>query len=108
MSVISSTNAGLTSSATALVVSGKVQNLTLTNANQEYPHTFPANTKAFLIQARGNARLNLSYTSGESGTIYRTIWPGSFVGQDGISSATTTVYLQSPTAGAIVELESWV
>lgn len=90
------------------VTTGTVENVTIALANIEQSHTFPANTKGFLIQTRGLGRLKLSFTSGASGTTYYTIWAGAYYSQNNINAASTTIYFQSPLAGSIVELVSWI
>lgn len=89
------------------VTVGKIENVTLA-ANTEAAHTFPSNTKAFLIRSRNGAPLKIAHTASESGTVYWTITPGGFYGANGIRAVTTTIYVQSPVAGTILELESWV
>lgn len=97
----------VTATVSPLYTQGKVQNVTISAANNEQSHTFPTNTRKFEISARGNGKILLSYTSGESGTVYRTIWAGSFYCADQIAAATTTIYFQSPTNGLVIELVSW-
>ena len=106
MSVITSGNPGLNSTSPALT-QGKVENATIAAANVEQSHTFPANTKAFMLQARGNAKIKMSFDAGTSGTTFHTIWPGAFYCRDSIAAASTTIYFQSPLAGLVVELTSW-
>lgn len=84
-----------------------VQNVTVAAANVEQSHTFPADTKTFLIQARGNGKLKLAYAPGTSGTSYLTLFPGTYHARDDINRASTTIYFQSPVAGLVVEMESW-
>ncbi len=108
MSVITSGNPGLSPTTTTLVTTGKVQNVTIAAANTEQSHTFPAYTKAIQIKARGNGRILMAFDAGTSGTVYQTIWPGAVYTQENIGSASTTIYFQSPIAGLILELTSWV
>lgn len=86
---------------------GKVENAVCTLANTEYSHTFPANTKTFLVQARGNGTIKLSFDVGESGTVYHSIWPGAYYAMGFIVEPSTTIYFQSPVAGLVLELTSW-
>lgn len=108
MSVISSAAAGLASPPSSLLTRGKIENVTIALANTEQSHTFPAYTKQFSIQARGSGKILMSYDVGTSGTVYRTIWAGTYSLVSEIGSAATTIYFQSPIAGLVVELESWV
>jgi hypothetical protein len=78
---------------------------TIATANTEQAHTFPANTKLFLIRSRtGSGRILLAHASGGP---CLTISPGAVYTSPGFNRASTTIYLQSPTAGLEVELESW-
>tara|TARA_R110000868_G_scaffold172146_5_gene407984 strand:- start:445 stop:771 length:327 start_codon:yes stop_codon:yes gene_type:complete len=108
MGVINSGNPGLSSATSTFVTTGKVQNVTIALANTEQSHAFPAYTKAIQVKARGNGKILMSFDSGTSGTVYQTIWPGAVYTQENIGSATTTIYFQSPNAGLILELTSWV
>ena len=84
-------------------------NYTLTNANTEYTITLPTNTIAFEIQPRDTSvDLKMAFNSGESGTNYWTI-RGSSNGWycfyfPNYNYSEKTIYLQSTTAGAIVEI----
>ena len=89
------------------VTTPKVDNLVIAAADTEQSFTFPAKTKSFLIQPRGNSKLRLSYAAGMSGTDFYTIRSGAFYGESGIDADTTTIYVQSPQAGLVVELVSW-
>lgn len=86
---------------------GKVENAVCTLANTEYSHTFPTDTKTFLVQARQNGTIKLTFDAGTSGTVYHSIWPGCFYSIGFIVAASTTIYFQSPTAGLVLELTSW-
>lgn len=91
-----------------MLVSGipLVTNTTLTNQNEESIITLPANCKKFLIQARTNADLKLSYTASASGTVFLTIKAGSTYWEDAVRT-NNKIYLQSPTAGTVVEMVVW-
>lgn len=100
-------SAATSSTGTVSVSLGKVENVSVAAPNVEQSHTFPANTKSFMVQARSPGKLKMSFTSGTSGSNYYTIFPGAFYRQDEIDSASTTIYFQSPIAGLVVELVSW-
>lgn len=108
MSVIAGVNTGLSTATSTFVTTGKVENATIAVANVEQSHTFPAYTKSFMLQARGNGKIKLSFDSGTSGTTYYTVYPGAYYCQGDIGSASTTIYFQSPNAGLVLELVSWV
>lgn len=81
-----------------------IENITIAAANTEQSHSFPADTIFYRIKARGPGRLELRDNSGGD---FITIWPGSGYESPPYTSATTTIILKSPTAGLVVEAESW-
>ncbi len=85
-----------------------IYNKTLTLADTEYSQALPAGTRKVLIKERtGAADLKLAYVSGESGTNYITILAGSSKYLEGVYLSDITLYMQSPTAGAVIEVEVW-
>lgn len=84
-----------------------ILNLPLPTANTEVATALAIDTKRFWLRARGRGWLKLAYTLGESGTRYVSIPPGGFYSEAGLGGAVVTLYLQSPTAGELVELLSW-
>lgn len=108
MGVINSGNPGLSTATSSFVTTGKIENDTVSLADTEQSHTFPPYTKAFSAKARGVGKIKLSFDAGASGTTYLTIWPGAVYTQENIGSASTTIYFQSPVAGLVLELVSWV
>lgn len=91
----------------ANLTTGIVEVDTIGAANVEQSHTFPASTKRYLVKPRGAGRLNLSFTSGTTGTVYMEISPGSSFESPELVGAAHTIYFQSPLAGLKVELLSW-
>lgn len=92
------------------VVTPLIQNVPLPTAGTEVTHVLPANTKRFAIQLRpgSKATLKLAYTLGQSGTIYFTIPPNVFHSEEGISAASTTLYIQATLAAQVAEITSWI
>jgi hypothetical protein len=89
------------------VASGTVENVVIALADTEQSHTLPANTKSFLVQARGTGKVQMSFTALTTGTEFYTIWSGAFYSKDNINAASTTIYFRSPIAGLVVEFISW-
>lgn len=86
-----------------------IYNLTLVNADQEYSQALTLNPSFFELKCRTLADLKFSLTSGESGTNYITIPAGASWNSRGkIVGRTKTIYVQSPSAGAVVEICEWV
>lgn len=95
------------------IVEGSLTTPTITNfpivaAATEYSFTFPANTKKFTLNARNNAKLQISYVSGQTGTSFKTVYSGSVHKEEKIGIASLTIYFQSNKAGEILEISSWV
>ena len=85
-----------------------VDNLTLTNADTEYSLALPARTVRFSIQARDTSiDIKLAFVAGESGSNFITIHGGQVFYETALSPDPLTLYLQSSTAGAVVEIISW-
>ena len=84
-----------------------VENVSIPLADTEVSHALPTGTKRFLLKLRGVAILKLAYSSGNSGTTFITLYGRTFYREERIGSATTTLYMQSPTASQTVEIVSW-
>lgn len=84
-----------------------VSNTTLTLANTEYTIVTPANTVEFTLRARQRVEVKLAWTSGASATTYLTLVPGTVYTQSELVPAIYTLYVQSPSSGSVVELETW-
>lgn len=94
---------------TLLGVTPTLANISAATANTEYSYILPTNTKRFIFKARGLSKVQLTYTSGSSGTTYATLSPGSVYEESGIySAAATTLYFQTSTASETLEIISWV
>ena len=100
---------GSTSVAISGVNTPSIQNVTITLAATEETITLPAGTRRFMIKTRTeNAKMQISYVSGESGTQYLTLIPGAVYKEDGIdAAASVSLYVQSNKASTVVELVSW-
>lgn len=84
-------------------------NVAASLASTEYSYALPSSSQLFTIKLRGgNATLQLAYSVGTSGTTYLTIPKGCSYTVGGLDISNTVVlYFQSPTAGQVVEIESW-
>lgn len=70
-----------------------IYNVSTPLAATEYSQALPADTKQFILKTRSNAKLQLSYTSGQSGTLFVTIH-GSAVYSDDNFYSSQTLYFQ--------------
>lgn len=84
-----------------------VENVSIPTANTEVSHALPTGTKRFLIKLRDSATLKIAYSSGTSGTVFVTIPQSCFYSEERIGAASTTIYMQSPTASQTAEIVSW-
>lgn len=83
----------------------KIYNVTCTNANQEYSQALTSFTSVFDIKPRDpGTDIKVAFISGNSGTIYWTVFGGASDQMVGPYTGVLTVYFQSTTAGAIVEI----
>lgn len=82
-------------------------NVAIASANVEQSHTFPVDTKRFLVKSRGVGKIKLAHVATESATNYITIWPGAVYDSQEVKANPYTIYFQSPIAGLVVEMESW-
>lgn len=92
---------------TNVLTSPTIANETAALANTEYSYAFPANTRKFSIKARGNAKIKLAFTSGQSGTDFITIFPGSKYEEIELKITGVTAYFQTNKVGEVVEILSW-
>jgi len=106
VSVVSSSIAGGTSDIGKLIGSTYgVANVTMTLADTEYSYALPAGTKYWKIQNRDAGLIKLAFASGTSGTTWFSVWPGNQ--EDGYiknSTASVTLYFQSPKAAQTLEI----
>lgn len=85
----------------------RIFNVTLTSANTEYPQALPTNTRKFTIVPRTSTHvIKYAFNEGESGTLYMSIGAAG-AWNDNIGIGNLTIYMQSTTAGAVVEIEAW-
>lgn len=92
---------------TNVVSSPTIENISVIAANTEQSHSLPANTKRFTLKNRGNGLLKLSYQSGQSGTTWYSVEPGTTYGESEIRKDTLTFYFQSSNAADVLEIISW-
>jgi len=85
-----------------------IQNISIAAANTEQSYVIPNGTKWFEITSRGKkAIIKYSYTSGQSGTVYREIYTGQTHTKEYLNIDGVTLYFQSSAVGAILEIEAW-
>lgn len=77
-----------------------------TLANTEVTINLPSNTKMYILKARGNSKIQLAYTVGESNTNFITIWPGA-EWKDINLYQSQSIYIQT-TKSDIIEIVTYV
>lgn len=83
----------------------KIYNVTCTLANTEYSQALSSFATVFSIKPRDpTVDIKVSYVATESGTKYWTVFGGASDEHIGEFSGVMTVYFQSPSAGAVVEI----
>ena len=93
----------------AELVSAKAQSVTVAVANTEQSHVFPAGTRKFLLKGRSPGKILVSHAAGDIALgAYVTVYPGAFYVSEQFAASAKTVYFQSPMAGLVIELESWI
>lgn len=83
-----------------------VENLAMPLANTEYSYAAASNLKRITIKSRNHSVLKVAYTSGESGTIYITLAPGSVYEEINIDG-TFTLYVQASKPNEVLEIVTW-
>ena len=80
-----------------------ILNVSIPVANTEVSQALPANTKHFIIRSRNKGKLQVSFTSGQSGSNFFTIPAGSSYEDENFYTS-LTIYFQSSKAGDILEI----
>lgn len=88
------------------ITNPKIYNVTCTLADTEYSLSLSADTKQFIIKARGQATIKIAFVSGDTDTLYVTIPPNAVYGESGVIF-NGTVYLQSNKPNQVVEVLEW-
>jgi len=85
-----------------------ITNISIPLANTEQSYVLPIGTKKFFFQIEGTAKLQYSFTSGQSGTNYITVFGGAREQVDGLElSSALTLYFQASKANEKLQLMYW-
>lgn len=84
-----------------------IYNVDADTAGSEYSQVLPDNTGQFLVRARNNAKLQLSYISGQTDTNYLTVMPGNIYTVEAVKLTGKTLYFQSSKDNTVVEIVAW-
>lgn len=83
-----------------------IYNVSVPLANTEVSQVLSSGTKSFTIRVRGTAKLQLAFTSGQSGVTYLTVRPGVSYTQEGLDY-NGALYFQTDKPSQIVEIVEW-
>jgi hypothetical protein len=73
----------------------------------EYSQLLPDGTTRFTIKARNNAKLQMSFVSGQSGTTFLTVLPGTIYPVDLVLLNGKSIYFQATKDNTVVEIVTW-
>lgn len=89
-----------------------IQNVTLTNADEEYNMTIPENTKRFKVVLADLATFRLAYETGKVAAPTAPYWtqPANIPYEEkiGLYLNSKTVYIASPVSAKVAQMASWV
>ena len=81
-----------------------ITNLSIPLANTEYSLALQNSLKKVIIRCRGDAKLQLTFVSGETNTKYFTIEKNNSLELSDLDLSSTTLYVRSDKASQIVEI----
>lgn len=84
-----------------------IYNKTVPSPASEVSQILSASTKKALVRCRDNARIQLAFVSGDSGTNYITIPSGASLTLEDVVLTGKTLYFQTNVGGKIVEILEW-
>lgn len=109
MSVFSPSGSSTSTGGGGSVVSTpSIANETATLKDTEYSYAIPSGTKYFKFKARNSAKLQISFSSGTTNTVYRTLFPGfEYESPPFEIDSSITIYFRSSKDNTVVEFELW-
>jgi len=86
-----------------------IQNLSMPTSGTEYSFSIPASSVAIEFMSRECGKIQFAFTATESGTTFRTVWPGAEYPIENLdaSNGAITVYVQSTKDNDVLEIVSW-
>ena len=84
-----------------------VYNLSMPLSGTEYSQALSAGTKRILVRMRVKAAAKLAFVSGDSGTLFLTLNPGTVFIEENLDLNGVTIYLQSNEANQVAEILEW-
>lgn len=90
----------------SLKVTPTIANLSVPTSGIEQSYSLPANTREFILKARGLSTVQFAYNSGDSGSQFVSLPPGCIFTENDLPSS-VTIYYQTTKSGETVEVLSW-
>lgn len=85
-----------------------ISNVSAINANQEYSFSIPSATKKFYFKARGMSKIQFSFLSGNSNTVFCSLSPGETYSEDTLKlDDSLNVYFRTSKPNEIIEIVRW-
>jgi len=91
---------------TNLVTLPVIANISVPTANIEQSYSLPSNTKRFKLQARGDSKIQLAYTNGQTNVQFITVFPGNDYNEINIEGS-LTLYFRTNKNNETIEILSW-
>lgn len=86
-----------------------VANVEMTLADTEYSYALPAGTARFSFKLRNPGyQARIAFVSGALGTTYKNLMQGEIYSEKNLRQGPNSLYFQSPTAGQVAEILTWV
>ena len=109
VNLIGATNLEVTLDKDGIGQTPDVDNVTMAVAGSEYSYALVNGTKKITLKSRENGKLQITWTSGTSGSNYITIGPGSSYTIDNIDvGAGLVLYFQSTKTADTLEIMYWI
>lgn len=87
------------------VSAGQIANISAPVAGTEYSFTLAAGVGSFEMNARGNAKVQWSFITGQTNTVFKTLFPGSNYEKSGLNLTTPmTIYFETNKTGEVLEV----
>lgn len=85
-----------------------IQNVSLPLAGSQYSVVLASTTKRYTLKLRGDAKLQIAFITGQTGTNYITISPGSAYFEENLQlTGSLTIYMQASKNNQVLEVLSW-
>lgn len=84
-----------------------IYNINAAVSGTEYSQALPMGTTQFLIRATNKAKMQISYSPGQTSTVFLTVTPGTIYTVESVKLTGKTIYFQSTKNDTPVEIVAW-